>query len=117
MTSTSSNGYIGPGLTVRGHLAGEGRIAIAGRFEGEVAIRGDIEVAPGGVVRAPVRAERVEVAGRLVGDVRASVGCAVRRGGALEGDVRAARVSLEDGGQLAGAVEMDFELPPDQEGR
>jgi len=89
---------------------------VEGRLEGEVAIRGDIEVGVGGTVRAPVRAENVDVRGTLIGEVGAQGSCAVRRGGLLEGDVRAARVALEDGGELAGAVDMDFDLPAGEGG-
>ena len=83
------------------------------QLEGEVSMQGDIEVGPSGVVRAHVAAGRVDVRGQLVGDVQAGDACLVRRGGSIEGDVRAARVSLEDGGRLVGAVDMDFELPRD----
>lgn len=113
MTDTSARGYIGASLVVRGRLEGEGELEIDGKLEGDLNIAGEISIGKTGELLAPVEAERVVVAGLIRGDVRATESVRIRAGGRLEGDVHALRVSLEDGGALIGAIDMDFELPPE----
>ena len=113
MTQSSTRGYIGAGLTIRGRLEGEGDLEIDGKFEGEMNIAGEVAIGKGGELMAPVNATDVIVAGVLRGPVQAGVSLRILDGGRLEGDVRAPRFSLEDGGALRGAIDMDFELPPE----
>lgn len=111
MTSPRSNGYIGPGLVLRGELTGEANMQIDGQLEGHVRIGGHCRVGPGAHVEATLRAGAVEVEGHLQGDVAAAGAVSVARGGAIEGDVQAGKVAIEDGGVLQGSVRMEFELP------
>ncbi len=112
VTLRSTTGYIGPELTVRGRLSGEGDIVVDGSFEGEVSLKGQVVVGASGRTRAPVIARHVIVEGRLEGDVRAGE-VVVREGGCLVGDVCAPRIGLDDGGTLLGTVEMQVDLPED----
>ncbi|MEM9073318.1 MAG: polymer-forming cytoskeletal protein [Myxococcota bacterium] len=110
VTDAPTPGYIGPELTVRGHLTGEGDVVVDGSFEGEMTFQGRLVIGGSGRVRAPISATAVSVAGQLEGNVEAGE-VLVRDGGHLLGDVRAPRVGLEDGGALLGTVEMDVDLP------
>lgn len=109
-------GYLGPGLIVRGKLTGDGDLTIDGRFEGDLAVSGGVQVGERGFVTAPVRVGALIVSGDVKGDVIAGGTVAVRDGGRILGDVRAHRVSIDDGGALHGGVEMDFDLPDELDG-
>ena len=103
-------GYIGPKLVIRGRMSGAGDLAIDGKLEGDVSVQGAVEVGTSGVVMAAIEAERVSIGGHVRGPVLASDEVVVREGGRLEGDVRAPRVGIEDGGELHGGIDMDFDL-------
>ena len=114
MTHRSTTGYIGPKLVIRGRLSGAGEIRIDGRVEGDVVVDGVVDVGESGVVMAPIEADRVSVGGRVRGPVLASEEVVVRDGGRLEGDVRAPRVAIDDGGELHGGIDMEFDLDPSE---
>lgn len=111
MTSSRSNGYIGPGLVLQGELTGDANMHVDGQLEGHVRIGGQCRVGPDARVHATVHASAVSVEGHLQGDVTASGAVSVAKAGILKGDVQAEKVAIEDGGVLQGSVRMDFELP------
>lgn len=102
-------GFFGPALTIRGKLSGAGSLRLAGRFEGEIQLDGQLVVDAGGRLVGPMTARQIAVDGRVDGAV-AGEDVAIREGGRVVGDVRAVRVALEDGGVLDGTVEMDVDL-------
>lgn len=116
MTSRSPIGYIGRGLSLNGRLGGEGEVRIDGMLEGEVDMRGRLEVGEDATVRGPVAVSTAVVSGRIHGSVRADRSVTIREGGRIDGDVHASSVAIDDGGVLAGGVHMDFELPDDVSG-
>jgi cytoskeletal protein CcmA (bactofilin family) len=116
VTTRSSSGYIGPSLRVHGRLSGEGEIHVDGRFEGDVLMDGELRVGESGVVIAAIEIGELEISGHVRGHVVASEAVTVLEGGRLDGDVRAPKVAIEDGGELHGGVDMDFELPIESEG-
>jgi cytoskeletal protein CcmA (bactofilin family) len=111
----NEGGVIGPQLVVRGRLDGEGDLRVDGVFEGELAIRGALEIGPDGTVSGPVQALRIDVAGELQGNVQAGESIAIRAGGRVLGDVRAKLVSIDDGAALHGGIDMEFEPSDRQE--
>lgn len=112
VTQRTTTGYIGPKLVIRGRLSGAGELQIDGKVEGDIVVDGVVDVGESGVVMATVEAERVSVGGRVRGPVLASEEVVVRAGGRLEGEVRAPRVGIDDGGELHGGIDMDFDLDP-----
>lgn len=106
-----SNGRLGPELVVRGKLTGKGRLAIEGRFEGDLEFNGEVAVGSEGVIVASPRVHRLIVEGKVEGHVVAKDSVVVRSTGVISGDVRAPRVAIDDGGELRGGIEMDFDIP------
>ncbi len=53
-TDDDDRGRFAPGLTARGHLGGQGRVRIEGRFEGTSELLGQLEAAPGAEGTAPI---------------------------------------------------------------
>jgi len=110
-TSSRSDATIAEGTQIRGRVSGEGTLHVAGSIEGDVVLRGDLFVAAGGTLKSNVEAADVTVEGSLEGAVSAGGGVTVAAGARLLGDVQAARFTLEEGGEFAGQLAHDFELP------
>lgn len=115
MSAKEIAGYFGPSLKVRGTLAGKGDLAIDGRFDGVLSTDGDVVVGERGIVQADASVGSLAVRGALLGDVHAKRSVHIASGGRIEGDVRAASIAIDDGAQLDGGVEMDFDMPDDGE--
>jgi len=106
-----TGGLFGPSFVVRGRLTGHGDLAVDGRFEGDIAVAGDITVGAEGSITAGCEVASLVVEGHVRGNVVATSAVTVRAGGRIDGDVRAPRVAIEDGATLHGGIEMDFEIP------
>jgi cytoskeletal protein CcmA (bactofilin family) len=111
VTQRPLEAYIGEGLTLKGSVSGETDMDIDGRVEGSIHLRGHVRVTERGQLTGAVTVGSLTALGRVVGDVWATDAVHVGETGRVVGDVRAARVSLDDGGLLDGAIDMDFDLP------
>ena len=63
---------ISAGLTVEGKIEGEGNVRIAGRFQGDVHVEGDLTVEPGAHISGEIHAETVTIGGEVEGNVEAT---------------------------------------------
>jgi cytoskeletal protein CcmA (bactofilin family) len=111
VTQRPLEAYIGEGLTLKGSVSGDTDMDIDGRIEGNISVSGHVRVMERGHVVGPVNVGALTALGRVVGDVWATDGLHVGETGRVTGDVHAARVSLDDGGLLDGAIDMDVTLP------
>ncbi len=110
-----NRGSIGRSTRIVGRLSGDGDLVVEGRIEGEVSLKGHLQVAEGGAVTAPVDASELTVEGTVDGDVEARGDVVVRSTGTLRGAIRAPRVGLDEGARFRGRIEMDVELPEELE--
>ncbi len=110
-SSAGNEARIGGGTRIVGRVTGEGNLFIEGRVEGEISVRGDLEIDPTGVVVSDIDARSVTVAGSLEGDVTATGPVAVRSGARVRGDLRGSEVTIEEGAQFAGRLDCEFSLP------
>jgi hypothetical protein len=67
-----SESLIAPDIAIEGKIEGTGHVRIAGRFKGDVNVRGDLTIEPGATVAGSVRAEKVTIAGELGGNIEAA---------------------------------------------
>lgn len=102
---------LGRGLRVRGRVRGEGDLRIEGDIEGDVSVAGALDLGDGARVQGSLEAERVTVAGRVEGDVHARGPVSIAPSGSVVGDIHAGEVSLEEGAQLHGRIDAEFDLP------
>jgi len=107
---------IGRTTRVVGRISGSGDLLVEGRCEGEVNVKGHLEVARGGVVAAPVSARDVTIDGGVHGDVTANGSVILRSEGSIRGAIHCEKVALEDGAKFTGRIEMNVDLP-DELGR
>ena len=59
----------GPGVTIEGKIEGDADIRIAGKFKGDIQIKGDLNLDKGAKVSAKVQAANVTIGGELEGNV------------------------------------------------
>ncbi len=102
---------IGPTTRVIGRISGAGDLVVEGRCEGEVNVKGHLQVSRGGVVAAPVTAGDVTIEGGVHGDVTANGAVVLRAEGSIRGAIRAEKIALEDGAKFTGRIDMNVELP------
>ena len=103
---------LGASVRIRGRISGEGDLSILGSVEGDVAVRGDLNIGDGARVESEtLEAHAVTIAGELKGDVNASGPVRLAATARVHGDLKGSEISIEEGAQFAGRIEADFELP------
>lgn len=96
-------------IAIDGKIEGSGHIRIAGRFNGEIDVRGDLTIEAGAKVTAGIRANSVSVAGELQGNIEAASQVELREGGVLLGDINAGSLIVAAGSRMRGQVEFGWE--------
>jgi hypothetical protein len=81
---SGSESHIAPDLVIEGKIEGAGHVRIAGRFKGDINVRGDLTIEHGAKVNGSVRAERVTIAGELTGNVKSKT-FSVAKGSKMRG--------------------------------
>ena len=104
-----SESLIAPDIAIEGKIEGAGHVRIAGRFKGDVNVRGDLTIEPSAKVNGSVRAEKVIVAGELTGNVENATHVDLQSSGALTGDLKAATLTVAAGSRMRGHVEFGWE--------
>jgi cytoskeletal protein CcmA (bactofilin family) len=97
---------IGAKTVVKGEISGDEDVLVAGTVEGQVRIKRDLRVAPGGVVRASVEAHTIVVSGEVAGDCAADVRVEIQATGRLTGNIRAPKIVIAEGAMFKGNSDM-----------
>jgi len=100
---------IAPDLMIEGKIEGTGHVRIAGRFKGDVDVRGDLTIEPGAQVTGSIRAEKVAIAGELIGNIESATHVDLLQSGALTGDLKAATATVAAGSRMRGMAEFGWE--------
>ena len=100
---------IAPDIAIEGKIEGSGHVRIAGRFKGDVNVRGDLTIEAGAKVNGSVRAEKVVVAGELVGNIESATRVELLSGGAVTGDVKAGSLTVAAGARMRGNADFGWE--------
>ena len=108
-TKSGSESHIAPDLVIEGKIEGAGHVRIAGRFKGDVNVRGDVTIENGAKVDGSVRAERVTIAGELTGNIETAVHVELLQTGSLTGDVKSTTFSVAKGSKMRGQVEFGWD--------
>jgi cytoskeletal protein CcmA (bactofilin family) len=104
-----SESLIAPDIAIEGKIEGTGHVRIAGRFKGDVNVRGDLTIEPGATVAGSVRAEKVTIAGELGGNIEAASHVDLLQSGSLTGDLKAATLTVAAGSRMRGQVDFGWE--------
>jgi len=106
---TKSESLIAPDITIEGKIEGSGHVRIAGRFKGDVDVRGDLTIESGAHVTGSIRAEKVTIAGELVGNIDAASHVDLMQSGALTGDLKAATLTVAAGSRMRGQADFGWD--------
>ena len=104
-----SESLIAPDLAIEGKIEGTGHVRIAGRFKGDVDVRGDLTIESGAQVNGSIRAEKVSIAGELVGNIETATHVDLLQSGALTGDLKAATATVAAGARMRGMADFGWE--------
>ena len=100
---------IAPDIAIEGKIEGSGHVRIAGRFKGDVDVRGDLTVESGASVSGSIRAEKVGIAGELIGNIEAATHVELLQSGSLTGDLKAATLSVAAGSRMRGMADFGWD--------
>ncbi|HJU07777.1 MAG TPA: polymer-forming cytoskeletal protein [Rhodanobacteraceae bacterium] len=100
---------IAPDIAIEGKIEGAGHVRIAGRFKGDVNVRGDLTIEPSAKVNGSVRAEKVIISGELTGNIEQASHVELQQSGALTGDLKAASLTVAAGSRMRGHVEFGWD--------
>ena len=108
-TKVKSESLIAPDIAIEGKIEGAGSVRIAGRFKGDVNVRGDLTIESGAHVTGSVRADKVVISGELVGNIEAASHVELMQSGSLTGDLKAATLTVAAGSRMRGQADFGWE--------
>jgi cytoskeletal protein CcmA (bactofilin family) len=103
----ASGGTLGPGLSFKGEISGEGDLFIAGSFEGEINVTGAVRVGEDAEVEANITAGMIVIAGVVRGNVSANTHVEMLPSGTLTGTVKSGSLVAAEGASLRGEVWLE----------
>lgn len=95
---------VGPGITFKGELKGDGSVTMLGGFEGDIVLNGALHVGPEAHVDANITAAAVIVAGSVRGNLSADARVEILPTGSLTGTVKSGSFTAADGATVKGEI-------------
>jgi cytoskeletal protein CcmA (bactofilin family) len=108
----SKESLIASDITIEGKIEGSGNVRIAGRFKGDVNVKGNLTIEAGAKLTGGVRASKVTIAGELEGNVESAQRVELLEAGVLIGDVKAGTLTVAAGSRMRGQMECGWEDKP-----
>ena len=106
--SAARESVIAADLTIEGKIEGAGHVRIAGKFKGDVNVKGDLTIEQGAKLTGSVRAEKVTLSGELDGNIEAAKRVDLLASSAMNGDIKADDLIIASGARLRGHVECGW---------
>jgi cytoskeletal protein CcmA (bactofilin family) len=106
--SSPSESVLASGLTIEGKVEGDGNVRMAGRFKGQVNVKGEVTIEPGASVEGELVADTVLVSGEVRGQVQAGARVELKETGSLIGDLKAGSLTVAAGSKMRGKVEFGW---------
>ena len=107
--ATHAESIVASGLVIEGKIQGSGHVRIAGNFNGDIQVDGNLTIDPGAKVTGGVTAKRVTVAGELQGNIDAASAVELAATGVLNGDLKAGSLTVAAGSRMRGKVEFGWD--------
>lgn len=109
-TAPSNRGesVFGSGVTIEGKIEGDANVRIAGKFKGDIQIKGDLSIEKGAHLGAKINAANVTIGGELEGNVTASGQVNLLESAQLIGDLKANTLTVAAGSRMRGNVEFGW---------
>jgi cytoskeletal protein CcmA (bactofilin family) len=96
-------------ITIEGRIEGGGSVRIAGKFQGDVNVQGDLTIETGAKLTGGVRADKVTIAGELEGNVEQASLVDLQQTGVVLGDIKAGTLTGAAGARLRGSAEFGWD--------
>ena len=96
-------------ITIEGKIEGGGSVRIAGKFNGDVTVQGDLTIEPGAKLTGGVRADKVTIAGELEGNIESASLVDLQQTGVVIGDLKAGSLIVAAGARLRGQAEFGWD--------
>lgn len=99
--------YLGPGLRIKGEIAGNEDLKLDCNVEGLVSVGGfRITVGTGAQVSGDIVAREALISGKVSGDIRAVDRIEIMKTASIEGDLSTGKITIEEGAYFKGSVEV-----------
>jgi|SRR5690348_4751951 cytoskeletal protein CcmA (bactofilin family) len=95
-------------INITGKIDGSGHVRIAGKFEGDVHIQGDLTIDAGAKLTGAVRAASVTIGGEIEGNIESAENVEILSTGMLNGDLKAGTLTVASGSRMRGRVEFGW---------
>ncbi|TWR32779.1 polymer-forming cytoskeletal protein, partial [Xanthomonas vasicola] len=89
-------------------IEGAGHVRLAGRFKGDVNVKGDLTIERGAKLNGGVRANKVIIAGELEGNIESAAQVELQTSGVLVGDVKAGSLTVASGARMRGQADFGW---------
>jgi cytoskeletal protein CcmA (bactofilin family) len=104
----NSESVLASGLTIEGKIEGDGNVRVAGRFKGQVNVKGVVTIEPGASIDGELHADTVLVSGEVRGQIQAGSRVELKDSGSLIGDLKAGSLTVAAGSKMRGKVEFGW---------
>ena len=99
---------LGSGVSIEGKMEGDGDVRIAGKFKGDIHIRGNLNIQKGAHLTAKINADAVTIEGEVDGTVVASGQVTLSESAQVVGDLKAKTLIVSAGSRMRGNVEFGW---------
>ena len=89
-------------------MEGDGDVRIAGKFKGDIHIKGNLSIQKGSHLTAKINAEAVTIEGEIDGTVVANGQVTLSESGQFVGDLKAKTLTVVAGSRMRGNVEFGW---------
>ena len=96
-------------ITIEGKIEGGGSVRIAGKFNGDVNVQGDLTIEAGAKLIGAVPADKVTIAGELEGNVEEASHVDLLQTGVVTGDLKTGSLTVAAGARMRGQVEFGWD--------
>ena len=107
-SSESGSTIIGPSLSIKGEITGEGDLTVQGQVEGTIDFKnGNVSIGRTGCIKADIKGKSITIEGEVEGNLLGEKKIVLRPSGRVLGDMRAPAINLEEGAKFKGNIAME----------
>jgi cytoskeletal protein CcmA (bactofilin family) len=108
MSRDRHESVLGSGVSIEGKMEGDGDVRIAGKFKGDIHIKGNLNIQKGAHLTAKINADAVTIEGEVEGTVAASGQVTLSESAQVIGDLKAKTLIVSAGSRMRGNVEFGW---------
>ena len=107
-SSESGSTIIGPSISIKGEITGEGDLMVQGQVEGTIDFKnGNVSIGRTGCIKADIKGKSITIEGEVEGNLLGEKKIVLRPSGRVRGDMRAPAINLEEGAKFKGNIAME----------